>query len=236
MFDLVMFDLDGTLVDTAPEISDAVNDALRELGLREAPERMVRHWIGHGISHLTVKAYAWATGWSAAAVRSSPVAGAVLPIFSRCYAKRCGTRSHLYPEVTLSLERLRSMDVRLALVTNKEMRFTKAVLEAHGLRQFFDSIVTGDRLQHKKPHPEPVRYCLSRHHVVPEKALFVGDSGIDVATARNAGVSCWAVPYGYNRGASVADDAPDRVIPTIGAICDAIRPSFCSNPQATESV
>lgn len=233
MFDLVMFDLDGTLVDTAPEISDAVNDTLCELGLRQAPERIVSDWIGHGTAELMVEAYAWATGWSAAAVRGTRVMNEVMPVFARFYAERCGTRSRLFPEVATSLARLRVMDVRMALVTNKESRFTESVLAAHALRPYFDPVVTGDLLLHKKPHPLPVEYCLSRHNVPRERALFVGDSGIDVATARNAGVACWVVPYGYNHGAPVASNAPDRLIPTLGAICDALRPSFHESPLRT---
>ncbi len=230
MFDLVMFDLDGTLVDTAPEISDAVSDALREFGLREPPETLVARWIGHGTVELMEEAYAWATGWSAASVRGSLAMETVMPVFSRYYAARCGTRSRLFPEAGRCLAQLRSRDVRLALVTNKETRFTSAVLEAHALRDFFDCIVTGDLLRHKKPHPLPVQYCLSRHKVAPARALFVGDSRIDVATARNAGVRCWAVPYGYNQGRPIEREAPDRVIPTLGAICDAIVPQHF-NPE-----
>jgi phosphoglycolate phosphatase len=226
MFDLVMFDLDGTLVDTAPEISDAVNDALRELELRQAPERVVCDWIGHGTAELMTKAYAWSTGWSSTAVRDAGVMDAVMPMFSRFYAERCGTRSRLFPEVAASLARLRAMDVRLALVTNKETRFTESVLAAHALRPYFDPIVTGDLLLHKKPHPMPLEYCISRHKVRRERALFVGDSDIDIAAARNAGIACWAVPYGYNHGAPVAQDAPDRLIPNLGAVCDALRPSL----------
>jgi phosphoglycolate phosphatase len=225
MFDLIMFDLDGTLVDTAPEISDAVNDTLRELGLREAPERRVCDWIGHGTSELMVQAYAWSSGWSTVAVRDAGVMDAVMPVFSRFYAERSGTRSRLYPDVASSLAGLRAMGVRLALVTNKETGFTDAVLAAHGLRRYFDPIVTGDLLRHKKPHSLPLEYCLSRHNVPRERALFVGDSDIDIAAARNAGVACWAVPYGYNHGAPVANDAPDRLIPTLAAVCDALRPS-----------
>ena len=222
MLKLVMFDLDGTLVDTAPEIEDAVNDTLRSLALPEVPGPRVVNWIGHGTEELMVKAYAHASGVTPQEARSSGVVAAVMPTFSGFYARRCGTRSKLYPDVVAALKRLRSLGVHLALVTNKEAAFTRSVLAAHGLGEFFDPIVCGDLLEHKKPHPLPVRFCLERHAVQPDEALFVGDSRIDVAAARAAGVRCWAVPYGYNQGTPVADHQPERIIASIGAICRAI--------------
>ncbi|OIQ67232.1 phosphoglycolate phosphatase [mine drainage metagenome] len=136
---------------------------------------------------------------------------------------RTGQRSRLYPDVLDTLKALRAAQVRIAVVTNKEQRFTTTVLMVHGIRHYFDMVVAGDTLAAKKPDPLPVQYCLDALKVPASRALFVGDSEIDVATARAAGVPVWAVPYGYNHGKPIALAAPDRIVPTIAAVAEAMH-------------
>jgi phosphoglycolate phosphatase len=221
MFDLVMFDLDGTLVQTAPEIADAVNDLLRAHSLPEVAEDLIATWIGHGTRELMTQAYAHAAQISVDTVRRTGTMDRLMPRFTEFYEQRCGTRSRLYPQVLDTLRALRQAEVRMAVVTNKEQRFTSTVLMAHQIRPFFDMVIAGDTLASKKPDPLPVRYCLDALKVPAARALFVGDSQIDVDTARAAGVQVWAVPYGYNLGNPIAQAAPDRVIPTIAAVAQA---------------
>ncbi len=222
MFDLVMFDLDGTLVQTAPEIADAVNDLLREQGLPEVGEDLISTWIGHGTRELMTQAYAFSAQIAVDTVRRAGTMDKLMPRFTVFYEQRCGTRSRLYPCVLESLRALRQAQVRMAVVTNKEQRFTTTVLMAHQLRHFFDMVIAGDTLAAKKPDPLPVRYCLDALKVPAARALFVGDSQIDVDTARAAGVPIWAVPYGYNLGHPIAQARPDRIIPTIAAVAEAV--------------
>ncbi len=222
MFDLVMFDLDGTLVQTAPEIADAVNDLLRAHSLPEVAEDLIATWIGHGTRELLTQAYAHAAQISVDTVRRTGTMDRLMPSFTEFYEQRCGTRSRLYPQVLDTLRALRQAEVRMAVVTNKEQRFTSTVLMAHQIRPFFDMVIAGDTLASKKPDPLPVRYCLDALKVPAGRALFVGDSQIDVDTARAAGVQVWAVPYGYNLGNPIAQAAPDRVIPTIAAVAQAV--------------
>lgn len=217
-FDLVLFDLDGTLVETAPEIADAVNDTLTALGHAPVAQQQVDDWIGHGTRELLIKALAQAQGIASAAVRSSDAFGPIEVEFSRHYQARCGTRSHLYPRVRESLEALRASGVKLAVVTNKEGRYTQTVLDVHGLTPLFHRVVSGDTLPVKKPNPAAVHDCLLSFGVPRERALFVGDSSIDVATARNAGIAVWALPYGYNMGEPIEACGPDRVIPDLSAL------------------
>jgi phosphoglycolate phosphatase len=108
--------------------------------------------------------------------------------------------------------------VKLAVVTNKEGRYTQTVLDAHGLMPLLDAVVSGDTLPTKKPDPAGIRWCLEKFGVAPASALFVGDSSIDVATARNAGVAVWALPYGYNMGQAIEACQPDRVIADCSAL------------------
>jgi phosphoglycolate phosphatase len=211
-FDLVLFDLDGTLVETAPEIMDAVNDTMRRFGLPEVTQQQVNDWIGHGTRELMVQALAQVTHSSIDAVRSSQLLGQIMPVYDSFYKVRCGSRSHLYPQVREALTALRAQGVKLAVVTNKEGRYTQVVLDVHKLGPLFDAVVSGDTLPTKKPNPAGVAQCLAQFGVAAERALFVGDSSIDAATARNAGVPVWLLPYGYNMGQPIADCAPDRVI------------------------
>lgn len=217
-FDLIMFDLDGTLIETAPEIADAVNDTLQALGLAPVEQERVDRWIGHGTRELLIQALAFRQGRSADAVRNGPDFAASEALFGRFYQERCGTRSHLYPQVRQVLQALQAQGVKLALVTNKEERYTRAVLDAHALTPLFERVICGDTLPVKKPNPLAITDCLLRYGVAPERALFVGDSSIDVATARNAGVAVWALPYGYNMGEPIEACRPDRVIPDVSAL------------------
>jgi phosphoglycolate phosphatase len=207
---LVMFDLDGTLFDTAAEIAESANRTLREYGLPEVAESQVRDWIGYG------------TGWMMRQAWTS-VAGApdetrwpeVMKKFIAHYFECAGTNSTPYPDVLESLEELRDLGVKRAIVTNKEGRFTDRLLQAHGLADAFDKVVSGDTYAVKKPDPTVIYNCMYELGVVGPESLFVGDSFIDIQTARAAGVMCWAVPYGYNMGRPIEQALPDRIVPTI---------------------
>ncbi|MGH8857673.1 MAG: HAD-IA family hydrolase, partial [Polaromonas sp.] len=122
------------------------------------------------------------------------------------------------PQVREVLTALRERGVKLAVVTNKESRYTATVLHAHQLMPLFDWVVSGDTLPTKKPDPAGIHSCLAAFGVPRQRALFVGDSSIDVATARNAGVTVWTLPYGYNMGQPIEACAPDRVIVDCSAL------------------
>jgi phosphoglycolate phosphatase len=211
-FSAVLFDLDGTLIDTAAEIADGVNDTLAELGLPLVTEQQVRSWVGHGTQSLMVRACAEVQGISEEAMRQAGQVPQVMAVFGRHYLARCGTRSQLYPHVREALIRLRAAGARLAVVTNKESAYTQVILDAHGLTPLLDRVVCGDTFPIRKPDPAGVLSCLEGFGVGREQALFVGDSSVDVATARNAGVAVWALPYGYNLGQPIEASQPDRVV------------------------
>lgn len=212
LYDLMLFDLDGTLVETAPEIMDAVNDTLRQFKLSLVSQQQVNDWIGHGTLALLVQAVADRSGMTVEAVRSSELLQKMVPVYDGFYQQRCGSRSHLYPQVRETLQRLRTQGVKLAVVTNKEGRYTQVVMNVHQLGPLFDVVVSGDTLATKKPDPAGVAHCLAKFGIARERTLFVGDSSIDAATARHAGVAVWLLPYGYNMGQPIDACAPDRVI------------------------
>lgn len=211
-FGLVMFDLDGTLVETAPEIQDAVNDTLQRLGFAPVLLDQVERWIGQGTRELLVKALALRCGVAPAEVLRGELLATALTAFKADYARRCGTRSRPYPGVAQALSALRDRGTPCVVVTNKEREFTDAVLRRHGLDALLDGVVCGDTLPARKPDPAGVLQCLRDFDVPARDALFVGDSSIDVQTARNAGVRIWAVTYGYNMGSPIAEWRPDRLI------------------------
>lgn len=211
-FDLILFDLDGTLIETAPEICDAVNDTLTRFDMAQVTQTQVNDWIGHGTRELLIQALAFVGMTSHEKIRQSPGLIPIAAEFDRNYQKRCGTRSHLYPHVREVLTSLRQQGVKLAVVTNKEGRYTQTILEVHKLASQFDAVISGDTLSTKKPDPAGIQHCLDQFGIPKARALFVGDSSIDVATARNAGIAVWALPYGYNMGQPIESCAPDRVI------------------------
>jgi len=218
----VLFDLDGTLVETAPEIRDAVNDTLQALDLAPAPLARVQDWIGHGTGVLLEQALAHAAGLPPAGLRETRLWRAAQARFAQDYERRCGTTSRPYAGARELLEALGRAGIRRALVTNKEQRFTLPVLRRHGLRSLLDRVVCGDTLPARKPDPAGVHDCLRAFDVPARRAVFVGDSSIDVATARNAGVPVWALTHGYNMGEPIAASRPDRLLDRLDAVRAAV--------------
>lgn len=215
---VVMYDLDGTLLDTAGEITQAVNLTLAEFGHDTVSEAQVRDWIGHGTGWLMK------TAWQQTQGPLDAPWDKVMERFVIHYDATAGTRSSAFPHVLETLRRAREHGVMQAIVTNKEARFTERVLERHGLADVFDIVICGDSLPVKKPDPAVIEHCLAQLGASTGEALFVGDSAIDVSTARAAGVVCWAVPYGYNLGRPIADAMPDRIVPDIREVPGFFRP------------
>jgi phosphoglycolate phosphatase len=209
---LVSFDLDGTLVDTAGEIADAANRALADLGLPAQPEAELTLLIGHGARALMAQLLA----------RLSPRqdVAAALARFEHHYGHTTGTRGRPYPGCAATLQRLRAGGLRLACVTNKEARLARQLLQHHGLLGAFELVVGGDTLPERKPHPSVLRHVAAALGVPVEHVAHVGDSGVDVLAAREAGAAAWAVPWGYNGGRPVASAGPDRLFDSLPAIAD----------------
>lgn len=214
---VVMYDLDGTLLDTASEIAQAANLTLKEFGREPVSEEDVRNWIGHGTGWLMKQA------WESSGNTSDASWDTVMTRFIHHYEVTAGTTSKPFPYVLETLKKAREYGVKQAVVTNKESRFTERVLERHGLSGSFDLVICGDSLSVKKPDPAVIEHCLHTLGATRGEALFVGDSEIDVATARAAGVICWAVPYGYNLGRPIAEAMPDRIVEDIREVPNFFR-------------
>ncbi len=207
-FDLISFDLDGTLVDTADELVESTQRTLDHFGLPRQPTHALVALIGHGTRALM-------SGALARVEREQPVLhvsiDAAMPVFDAHYAAIAGTTARPYDGCLEMLDAFRQAGLRLACVTNKESRHTQRVLEGTGLHTRFDLVVGGDTLPVKKPHPDVLRTVAARLGARLERTAHVGDSGVDVESSRAAGVVAWAVPWGYNGGRPIAEHHPDRV-------------------------
>jgi len=218
---LVSFDLDGTLVDTAAEIAEAVHRAFDDVGIERRPQAEITNLIGRGTRELMLKLLARVM-LEQPALSERVQADAVLERFEHHYAETAGCFGKPYPGCVATLERLRDQGVRLVCVTNKEQRHAERVLAVTRLDGYFSMLIGGDTLPVKKPHNGVLAHVLRHHGVSADEAAHVGDSSIDVESARNAGVRAWAVPHGYNAGVPIEDSNPDRLFPNLSAIADEV--------------
>ena len=219
VYDIVSFDLDGTLVDTAAEIAEAVNLALGVYGVARRPTAEITHLIGDGSRQLMLKLLARLYRERPALAETVRVE-VVLERFERDLSATIGSMCAPYAGAHEALRRLREAGVRLACVTNKELRLARRVLEATGLESLFELVVGGDSLPHKKPHASVLRHVVETLNGDTRRAAHVGDSSTDMDAARNAGVAAWAVPYGYNAGVPIADSQPQRIFPGLMQVAD----------------
>lgn len=217
-YELILFDLDGTLVETGADISHAVNDVLSEAGLEPIDQSQIERWIGMGTRKLMAMALASRWGMPADAAMSDARFESMITRFGECYLRRSGAFSRPYPHVMQTLMALREQSVKLVVLTNKETRFAQPLLDFHGLSPWFDDVICGDTYPVKKPHPLGVQASMQKWEVGPQQTLLVGDSSIDVATARQAGIAVWVLPYGYNMGEPIESCGADRVIPDLSAL------------------
>ncbi len=206
---VVLFDLDGTLVDTAPDLAAATDYMLESLSLPPVGEARVRTWIGHGVSHLIKCALAATSGSEQDLFESGS------RLFLDYYAGHLADRTLPYPGVVEALDELVGRGLRLGVVTNKPARFTEPLLESLGLRDAFQAVVTGDAVKEQKPAPEPLLQAVRLCGGIPRQAIMVGDSMTDVEAARRAELGVIGVPYGYNHGDELFWTAPDLMIQSL---------------------
>lgn len=188
----IVWDLDGTLVDSAPDLAAALNTVLDNRGFFTLSVDQVRTMIGNGVPKLVER------GFNAVGVRPEPAQlEELIAMFVREYRKCATEHTHPYPGVVEVLQELHSMIIPMGICTNKPEIFTRQILESLGLSRYFSSVIGGDSTSAKKPDPEPVLACLRGLVAEPSLSLMIGDSIHDVHAARAAGVAIGVVPWGY---------------------------------------
>ena len=193
----ILFDLDGTLVDSAPDLQASVNRLLARYGQAGQDLECVKNWIGNGVEKLVERALTEALPNQV----DPPLLHQAVQQFNALYREENGRSARLFPGVSETLSALaKNVISLLGVVTNKPDAFTKPLLHTLGMLPFFQVIVSGDTVTHKKPHPEPLHYALNTLRIAPDKAVFIGDSAHDIMAGKAAGVTVIGVGYGYNQG------------------------------------
>ncbi|MCQ4298683.1 phosphoglycolate phosphatase [Pseudomonas songnenensis] len=205
---LVMFDLDGTLMDSVPDLAAAVDKMLMLLGREPVGIERVRDWVGNGSRVLVRRALADRLEHDGV---GDELADEALALFMQAYAGGHELTA-VYPGVRECLDWLREREVKLAIITNKPAQFIEPLLEEKGLAGYFGWLVGGDTLPQQKPDPAALFWVMDKAGVAPGESLFVGDSLNDVRAAKAATVRCVALTYGYNHGEPIADEQPALVL------------------------
>ena len=240
----VAFDLDGTLVDSAPGLTAAVDNALYALELPMAGEERVVTWIGNGADVLIQRALTWARQ-ERAALRASQGKPSVdhddIPqaeqqtilrkLFDRYYGEVAEEGSFLFPAVADTLGALHAKGLPLALVTNKPTPFVAPILASLDIAKYFTVVIGGDDVKNKKPHPEPLLMVAEKLGLAPTELLFVGDSRNDIQAAKAAGCRSIGLTYGYNYGEPISQSEPDYIFDQFNELLPAFGLPYSENQE-----
>lgn len=207
----LLFDLDGTLIDSVPDIAAAVDQALEANIYPPAGEAKIRQWVGNGARKLIERAAADALELAEGAAPDA-VVEALLASFFDFYGKASCVKTGLYPGVLATLNYWQRRGIAMACVTNKPERFSRDILAGLELDGLMPVLVGGDTLPQRKPDPAQLYFACQRLGVAVENTVMVGDSRNDVDAARAAGMPVACVSYGYNHGAPVAEANPDLLV------------------------
>ncbi|CAM4438446.1 phosphoglycolate phosphatase, bacterial [Acinetobacter dispersus] len=204
---LVLFDLDGTLVDSAADLYRAMNLSLEKLGFATVTEAQVRVWVGKGAAKLCEAVLQHLFGQVDAQQQEQ-----LLSTFVDVYAQELCVNTRVYEGVLPFLDYCQTHNITMACVTNKPEHLAKGILDILQLSPYFKIVVGGDSLSERKPHPLPLLHCVELEGTSTAETLMIGDSSNDVEAARRAGIDCIVVSYGYNHGESIYDCQPQQVV------------------------
>lgn len=211
---MILIDVDGTLVDSVPDLAFCVDTMMVELGRPPHGEARVREWVGNGVERLVRRALVGAL----LGEPDDADLDRAYPLFLELYAENTSKRSCLYPGVREGIDLLKSAGYRLGCVTNKAAQFTEPLLKDLGVYDDFSIVISGDTLSKKKPDPAPLLHAAGFFGCEPVNAMMIGDSVSDVAAARAAGFQIVCMSYGYNHGVDIHEAAPDAVIDSLAEV------------------
>lgn len=213
---LIIFDLDGTLVDSAPDLALAINAMLEDLQLSHVSEDLVRLWVGNGSRKLverTLDHY-----------QSKAALDDAHGLFMTHYEANLNGASRLYDQCKVVLDGIKMLGVPMALVTNKPFEFVPPLLSALGIERYFEIMIGGDSLPEKKPSPMPLLHCAQQLNIEVKDCLMVGDSKADIESAQAANIQVVALLQGYNQGLDLSVFEPNALLAELKNL-----PAYLSN-------
>ena len=208
---LLIFDLDGTLIDSKLDLVHSVNATRAMLDLAPISDDVVASYVGNGAPILIRRAL----GPSA----SEAEVQRALQYFLAYYREHMLDHTHLYPGVQDALDRLHEAGTKMAVLTNKPVRFSRSLVEGLGLAQHFFQVYGGNSFEQKKPHPIGIETLLEETGLARDRTIMVGDSGVDIRTARNANVKACGVTYGF-QPEGFLEDPPDLLVDNMSQLAD----------------
>ncbi|PUZ93349.1 phosphoglycolate phosphatase [Vibrio vulnificus] len=217
---LIAFDLDGTLLDSVPDLAVAADQATRAVGFPGVTELQVRDYVGNGADILIGRALSQSLTINPEL--SDELRAQARELFDDFYQQTGHKLSHLYPTVKETLKELHQAGFTLALVTNKPSKFVPDVLQQHGIADYFVDVLGGDSFPEKKPNPIALNWLMEKHQIQPTEMLMVGDSKNDILAAKNAGCASFGLTYGYNHGEPITASEPDFVADSLAQLLDVV--------------
>ena len=209
MIKLIIYDLDGTLINSSKDISNSVNWAMKELELPELPESRIRSYVGSGVIPLLREVLKEVSGRPELLDRA-------VALYKSQYSEHLLDETKLYPEVETVLKFFKNR--KQAIITNKTTAFSHRILKGLGINSYFFEIIGGDQTLPKKPAPDSVFSLMNSASARPEETVFIGDSTIDIETAKNAGIKSIIVTYGFDSRASIESAKPDFILGRLGEV------------------
>lgn len=206
---LLIFDLDGTLVDSAGDLADATNTALQELNKSTFDETIIRNWVGNGAKVLIARALSGS--YDINPNLDETLLNQALALFFHHYSHNTCVKTKPYAGVEHGLKQLKQAGFILTLATNKPQQFVPTILQTLGWENLFTLILGGDSLTEKKPNPAPLLHICQQLNIEPQHSYMIGDSKNDILAGKNANIDTLALSYGYNHGESVQLYEPNQV-------------------------
>ncbi|MGL5291666.1 MAG: phosphoglycolate phosphatase [Vibrionaceae bacterium] len=212
----IAFDLDGTLVDSVPDLAHALRLMLADIGMPSVSDAAVRGWIGNGVEIMVKRAL---SGNIEIDPQLKPeLIAQALARFEFHYQQNASSQTTTYPNVYNTLAALKQAGFLLGIVTNKAQQFVPAILQQLQLDTFFSDIIGGDTLSTNKPHPQGLLFLQEKHNLSSNEIVMIGDSKNDILAAKNAHIASIGLTYGYNYGEPIANSQPDAVVDDFGAL------------------
>ena len=205
--EVLLFDLDGTLVDSATDLHRAMNMSLNALQLPTVTEAQVRVWVGKGTALFCQSTLQHLTGRVDPAQRQQ-----LLETFLKIYNADPCVETQPFDGILEFLEWGLAQKKTMICVTNKPEAPARAIVDQLGMTHYFADVIGGDRFEERKPHPRQLLHCVEQYAQSKDQVLMIGDSSNDVEAARRAGIDCVVVSYGYNHGENILDCQPQQVV------------------------